>query len=100
MKITSDMTINAVLEINEEKMLHTLAWLVPDLGRLQLPNPRRSVIGSVSVEQAARIARIPLDEVLYVLNLAAGETEENLSKELAQVERSGGRPRTTAIDEK
>ncbi len=45
MKVTSDMTINAVLEIDEEKMLHTLAWLAPELGRLQSPNALRAVIG-------------------------------------------------------
>lgn len=82
MKVTSDMTINAVLEIDAEKMLHTLAWLAPELGRLQSPNALRAVIGSVSVQQAARIARIPLTEMLYVLNLAAGETEKDLSEEL------------------
>jgi len=82
MEVTSDMTIKAVLEIDEEKMPKTLAWLAPELGRLQYPNPRRAVVGRVSVEQAARIARIPLIEMLYVLNLAAGETEEDLSEEL------------------
>lgn len=82
MKVTSDMTIDAVLAIDEEKMLHTLAWLAPELCRLQSPSPRRATIGSVSVKQAARIARIPLTEMLYALNLAAGETEEDLSEEL------------------
>ena len=82
MKVTSDMTINAVLAMGEEKMLHTLAWLIPELGRLQSPSPRRATIGSVSVKQAARIARIPLTEMLYALNLAAGEKEEDLSEEL------------------
>ena len=82
MKVTSDMEINAVLQIDEEKMLKTLAWLAPELGRLQYPTPRRVVVGRVSVEQAARIARIPLTEMLYVLNLAAGETEDDLSEEL------------------
>lgn len=82
MKITGETTILAVLEIDEEKMMNTLTWLAPELGRLQYPNPRRSVVGRVSVEQASRIARVPLAEMLYVLNLAAGESEENLSKEL------------------
>ena len=82
MKITREMKIKEVLAIDEEKMLKTLAWLAPELGRLQSPNPRRAAIGSVSVEQAARIARIPLTEMLYVLNLAAGEKEEDLSGEL------------------
>lgn len=82
MKITADMEIERVLQTNEKKMLGTLAWLAPDLGRLQQPNPRRSTLGSVTVEQAARIARIPLAEMLYVLNLAAGEDNEELSAEL------------------
>lgn len=42
--------------------------------------------GRVSVEQAARIARIPLTEMLYVLNLAIGEAEEKLSAELREKE--------------
>lgn len=83
MRVTSDMEISAVLAIDEDKMLRTLEWLAPELGRLQSPNPLRATIGSVSVEQAARIARIPLPEMLYALNLAAGEEEETLSTELA-----------------
>lgn len=82
MKVTSEMEINAVLELDEARILKTLAWLAPELGRLQRPNPRRAVVGRVSVEQTARISRIPLTEMLYVLNLAAGETEEDLSEEL------------------
>ena len=82
MKVTSEMEIKTVLEINEGKMLKTLAWLAPELGLLQSPNPLRSVVGCVSVQQVARIARIPLSEILYVLNLAAGETDEDLSFEL------------------
>lgn len=86
MKVTSDMTINAVLDLDEEKMLRTLAWLAPDLGRLQSPNPRRAVIGLVSVEQAARIAQVPLTEMLFVLNIAAGEREGDMSMELRSTE--------------
>ena len=82
MKITSNMKIETVLAIDEEKMLRTLSWLAPGLGRLQYPSPLRAVLGSVSVQQAARIAQVPLTEMLYVLNLAAGESEEHLSEEL------------------
>lgn len=82
MKVTGSMEIGAVLAIDEERMLKTLAWLAPELGRLQHPNPQRSVVGTVTVEQAARIARIPLSEMLYVLNLAAGENGEDLAEEL------------------
>lgn len=87
MKITPDMNVNDLLEINEEKMLKTLAWLAPDLGRLQSPDPLRAIIGSVSIEQAARVARIPLAEMLYVLNLAAGEKEDALAEELCARDR-------------
>lgn len=82
MRITADMEIESVLQFNEKRILETLAWLAPELGRLQYPYPRRSTLGSVTVEQAARIARVPLAEMLYVLNLAAGEDNEELSAEL------------------
>lgn len=82
MKITHEMTVNDVLAVNEGKMLKTLSWLVPQLERLQYPHPRRAIVGAVTIEQAARIAGIPLTEMLYALNLAAGESEEALAKEL------------------
>ncbi len=82
MKITREMKIKEVLAIDEEKMLTTLAWLTPEFERLQYPKLRRAMGGRVSVEQAARIARIPLTEMLYVLNLAVGEPEQKLSEEL------------------
>lgn len=87
MRITPEMNVSDLLEINEEKMLKTLAWLAPDLGRLQSPDPLRAIIGRVSIEQASRIARIPLAEILYVLNLAAGENEDALSDELCARDR-------------
>lgn len=89
MKITGETELESVLQIDEEKMLETLTWLAPDLGRLQCPTPRRSTLGSVTVQQAARIARIPLIEMLYVLNLAAGEDEQELSAELRTSEHFG-----------
>ena len=82
MKVTRDMSINDVLKIDEEKMLKTLTWLVPELERLQYPHPTRAILGTVTIEQAARIAQIPLVEMLYALNLAAGETNELLAREL------------------
>jgi hypothetical protein len=82
MKITSEMKIKEVLAFDEEKMLMTLMWLAPEFERLRYPKLRRAMSGRVSVAQAARIARVPLTEMLYVLNLAAGENEENLSAEL------------------
>ena len=86
MKITRDMKIKEVLAFDEEKMLTTLAWLAPEFKRLQYPKLRRAMSGRVSVQQAARIARIPLTEMLYVLNLAAGEREEKLSEELRRTD--------------
>lgn len=83
MKITRDMKIKEVLAFDEEKMLSTLMWLAPEFERLRYKKLRRAMSGRVSVEQAARIARIPLTEMLYILNLAAGESEEKLSKELS-----------------
>lgn len=82
MKITGDMKIKEVLAFNEEKMLTALMWLAPEFERLQYPKLRRAMSGRVSVSQAARIAHIPLTEMLYVLNLAVGEREESLSEEL------------------
>ena len=58
-------------------------WLAPEFERLRYPKLRRAMAGRVSVSQAARIARIPLTEVLYVLNLALGENEAELSEELS-----------------
>jgi len=84
MKITPEMTVNDILAINEEKMLKTLSWLVPELERLQYPHARRAIVGAVTIEQAARIARIPLTEILYALNLAAGESEEAFAKEFRE----------------
>ncbi len=69
--------------MNEEKMIMALMWLAPEFERLQYPKLRRAMAGRVSVSQAARIARVPLTEMLYVLNLAIGEDEVELSKELS-----------------
>lgn len=83
MKITRDSKIKDVLALNEEKMITALMWLAPEFERLRYPKLRRAMAGRVSVSQAARIARIPLTEVLYVLNLALGEDEAELSEELS-----------------
>lgn len=83
MKIRRDMKIKEVLEFDEEKMIKTLMWLAPEFERLRYPKLRRAMSGRVTVQQAARIARIPLTEMLYVLNLAAGEPCDSLTDELA-----------------
>lgn len=82
MKITRDMKIKDVLAVDEDTMLTTLFWLSPSFERLRHTKLRRAMGGRISVEQAARVARVPLTEMLYVLNLAAGEPEEKLSEEL------------------
>ena len=82
MKVTREMKIKEVLEMNEEKVLSTLTMLAPEFDRLNYPKLRCAMSGRVSVEQAAKIARVPLTEMLYVLNLALGETEAELSAEL------------------
>jgi hypothetical protein len=63
-------------------MLDAFMRLAPEFERLRYPKLRRAMSGRVSIAQAARIARIPLTEMLYVLNLTAGEPEEKLSVEL------------------
>ena len=82
MLITAEMEINEVLAIDEDRMLRTLTWIAPDLARLQAPHPLRAVVGSVTIGQAARLARVPLADMLFALNLAAGEREETLTEEL------------------
>ena len=82
MRITGDLKIKEVLAIDEEKMITTLMWMAPEFERLRYPKLRRAMAGRVTVSQAARIARVPLSEMLYVLNLALGEDEAGLSDEL------------------
>ena len=86
MSVTENMKIRDVLAISEH-MLDAFMWLAPEFERLQYPKLRRAMGGRVTVAQAARVARIPLTEALYVLNLAAG-TESN---ELAETLRFYGR---------
>ena len=82
MKVTADMKIRDVLAINEQKMLSAFLWLSQTFERLQNPTLRKVMIGRVTVSQAARIAKIPLTEALYVLNLAAGEDSSDIADEL------------------
>lgn len=76
------MKIKEILAMDEEKILSMLQMLAPEFERLNYPKLRRAMSGRVSVEQAAKIARVPLTEMLYVLNLAMGEDETKLSEEL------------------
>ena len=81
MRVTANMKVKEVLEIGEQ-MLNAFVWLAPEFERLQYPKLRRAMGGRVSVAQAARIARIPLTEALYVLNLAAGGNTDSIADEL------------------
>lgn len=82
MKVTREMTIKEILAMDEEKILSMLQMLAPEFERLNYPKLRKAMSGRISVEQAAKIARVPLTEMLYVLNLAVGEDEAKLSEEL------------------
>lgn len=81
MKITPEMKVRDALKFNE-KMLDAFTWLAPEFDRLRYSKMRHALCRRLSVAQAARIARVPLTEALYLLNITAGEREEKLSAEL------------------
>jgi hypothetical protein len=81
MKITPEMKVKDALEVND-LMLEAFTWLAPEFERLRYPKLRRVMSGRVTIAQAARIARVPLTEALYLLNLTAGVPEEKISAEL------------------
>jgi hypothetical protein len=82
MKVRREMKIKEVLALDEEKVLDTLSMLSPNFERLRYPKLRRAMSGRITVEQAAKIACVPLTEILYVLNLALGEDESEIAEEL------------------
>ena|SRR5437762_3168540 len=81
MRVTPDMKIADVLKINEH-MIDAFTWISDTFEPLRDPTLRLEMSLSVSVAQAARVGRVPLNEVLYVLNLTAGEDEKRLLCEL------------------
>lgn len=87
MLITKDMKVKEVLEIGDQ-MLDAFFWLAPAFERLRYPKLRKAMSGRVTVEQAARIGRVPLSEALYVLNMAAGYDTNKLEEELCILPRS------------
>jgi hypothetical protein len=87
MKVTKEMKVKEVLDIGEH-MLEAFAWLAPEFERLRKPALRKAMAGRVTVSQAARVAGLPLTEALYVLNIAAGESEEVLWAELSSLPRA------------
>jgi hypothetical protein len=72
MKVTGGMKVKDALKINKQ-MLEAFVWLAPEFERLRNPVLRRVIANRVTVEQAARVAKLPLTEALYVLNLAASQ---------------------------
>jgi len=82
MKVTRDMTIKEVLAFDEEKMLDTLEMISGNFARLRYKTLRKAMEKRVTVEQAAKIGRVPLSEVLFVLNLALGVSETEIAEDL------------------
>ena len=80
MRVTAEMKVRDALKINE-RMLDAFTWLAPEFERLRNPALRKVMANRITIEQAARVAKIPLTEALYVLNLAAGESAEQLHRE-------------------
>jgi hypothetical protein len=81
MKVTAQMKVRDALKINEH-MLDAFTWLAPEFERLRNPVLQKVMANRVTIEQAARVVKLPLTEILYVLNLAAGEEPEQLDREL------------------
>lgn len=80
MKVTAEMKVKDALNING-RMLDAFTWLAPEFERLRNPALRKVMANRATIEQAARVAKLPLTEILYVLNLAAGEEPELLNRE-------------------
>jgi hypothetical protein len=81
MKVTAEMKVKDALKINQQ-MLDAFVWLAPEFERLRNPALRRVMANRVTIEQAAGVAKLPLTEALYVLNLAAGMEVAELHREL------------------
>jgi hypothetical protein len=81
MRVTPEMKIAEALRCGE-RLIEALTWLTPDFERLRDPAARRAVSEHTTIEQAARMAHVPLSEALYVLNLVAGEDQARLAREI------------------
>lgn len=86
MRVTPEMPVAEALNF-DERMVEALSWLTPDFERLRDPAVRRAVATRTTVEQAARMAHVPLSEALYVLNLVAGEDQTRLAREIMHRDR-------------
>ncbi|CCW36118.1 protein of unknown function (DUF1858) [Chthonomonas calidirosea] len=81
MRVPPDMKIKKVLELYEG-MLDVVVELSPEFKRLRNPVLRKAMTNRITVEQAARIAGVPLARMLYTLNVAAGEDPQWIIEEL------------------
>jgi hypothetical protein len=81
MRITATMKVKEVLGL-KPALIDAFAWLAPEFERFRVPALRRVVAERITVEQAAWTAKVPLGEMLYVLNLAAGVGSAHLQREL------------------
>jgi hypothetical protein len=84
MKVTAETRVREALGMSET-MVHAFELLSPEFARLRNPELRAVMARRATIGQAARIARVPLTEALFVLNLEAGEEVERLSRELRQM---------------
>ena len=84
MQVTGTMKIKEVVKLGPT-MIDAFTWLAPEFERLRSPVLRKAMANRFTVEQAARVAKLPLTEVLYVLNLAAGADAAVLQAEMDQL---------------
>jgi len=81
MIVPPDMKIAEVLEINEH-MIDALSFVSDSFEELRDPTLRGRLSNNLTVAQAACRSKVPLIDVLYTLNLTAGEDEKRLRCEL------------------
>lgn len=91
MRVTPELRVKDVLKINE-RMVEAFTWISPAFEQLRYPMLRQAMAERMTVAQAARLGQVPLNEALYVLNLAAGESEKSLLQELQNSEDSSNYP--------
>jgi hypothetical protein len=84
MKVTAETKVRDALAISDT-MIDAFELLSPDFRRLRNRALRAAMGRRTTIAQAARVAKIPLSEALFVLNLEAGEDVEQLSSELRQL---------------
>ena len=78
MEITKDTKVSAILEEYGDIADVMEVFGVERVGRYSL---RRMITKALTVERAARIHRVPLDEFIETLNKAVAQQEQNQSKD-------------------